>query len=141
MLTAALDGTPLKPFVLLKIKRPIKKIEDQFRNSLNLCWERTNWKNIPREALVAPIKTRDITVATDGSVDHLIHCIKPNGPIPSGRAALGEARILDEAALEEALVLDDEDAVLLDVSDSEGGEDSDSDASIGSESSSKDSPS
>ncbi|KAH7680522.1 hypothetical protein AAVH_41103, partial [Aphelenchoides avenae] len=66
------------------------------------------------------------------------HCIKPNGPIPSGRAALEEARILDGAALEEALVLDDEDAMLLDVSDSEGGEDSDSDDSIESESSSED---
>ncbi|KAH7704473.1 hypothetical protein AAVH_28335, partial [Aphelenchoides avenae] len=63
------------------------------------------------------------------------------GPIPSGRAALQEARILDGAALEKALVLDDEDAVLLDIPDSEGGEDSDSDDSIESESSSKDGPS
>ncbi|KAH7694553.1 pogo transposable element with KRAB domain-like protein, partial [Aphelenchoides avenae] len=60
------------------------------------------------------------------------------GRFPSGRAAPEESRILDGAALEEALVLDDEDAMLLDVSDSEGGEDSDSDASIESESSSED---
>ncbi|KAH7693251.1 hypothetical protein AAVH_39717, partial [Aphelenchoides avenae] len=41
--------------------------------------------------------------ALDGSEDHLIHCIKPDGPIPSGRAALEESRIRDGAALEEAL--------------------------------------
>lgn len=28
-----------------KLKRPIKKREDKFRNSLNLCWEGTNWMN------------------------------------------------------------------------------------------------
>ncbi|KAH7716717.1 pogo transposable element with KRAB domain-like protein [Aphelenchoides avenae] len=99
------------------------------------------WKSIPREALEASFKTGGITTTTDGSEDHLTHCIKPNGPNASGRAALEEARILDGAALVEALVLDDEDAVLLDVSDSEGGEDSDSDASIECESSSDNGPS
>ncbi|KAH7720386.1 pogo transposable element with KRAB domain-like protein [Aphelenchoides avenae] len=87
-----------------------------------LQWIVDAWKSIPREALAASFKTCGITTALDGSEDHLIHCIKPNGPIPSGRGALEEARILDGAALEEALVLDDEDTMLLDVSDSEGGE-------------------
>ncbi|KAH7717237.1 hypothetical protein AAVH_15348 [Aphelenchoides avenae] len=73
-------------------------------------------------------------MALDGGEGHLIHCIKPS-------SSAGRARILDGAALEEALVLDDEDTVLLDVPDSEGGEDSDIDASIESESSSEDGPS
>ncbi|KAH7664861.1 hypothetical protein AAVH_43382, partial [Aphelenchoides avenae] len=69
--------------------------------------------------------------------DHLIHCIKPDGPIPSGRAALEESGILDGSALEEALVLDDEDAALLDVTDSDmdDGDGSGSDVSFASESS------
>ncbi|KAH7705755.1 pogo transposable element with KRAB domain-like protein, partial [Aphelenchoides avenae] len=37
--------TSLKPFVVLKLKRPIDKLEDTFRNSLNLCWEGTTWMN------------------------------------------------------------------------------------------------
>ncbi|KAH7687743.1 pogo transposable element with KRAB domain-like protein, partial [Aphelenchoides avenae] len=98
-------------------------------------------KSVPREALAASFKTCGINTALDGSKDHLYHCIKPNGSIPFGRAALQEVRILDGAALEEALVLDDEGAVLLDVSHSEGGEDSDSGASIESELSSEDVPS
>lgn len=30
---------------MLKLKRPIDKLEDTFRNSLNLCWEGTTWMN------------------------------------------------------------------------------------------------
>ncbi|KAH7673016.1 pogo transposable element with KRAB domain-like protein, partial [Aphelenchoides avenae] len=84
-----------------------------------LQWIVDAWKSIPREALAASFKTCGITTATDGSEDGLIHCIKPNGPIPSARAALEEARILNGAAMQESLVLDDEDAALLDVADSE----------------------
>ncbi|KAH7708309.1 pogo transposable element with KRAB domain-like protein [Aphelenchoides avenae] len=80
-----------------------------------LQWLVDAWQSIPREALAASFKMCGITTALDGSEDHLIHCIKPDGLIPSGHAALEESRILDGAALEEALVLDDEDAALLDV--------------------------
>ncbi|KAH7713711.1 transposase [Aphelenchoides avenae] len=99
-------------------------------NAASSTWIVEAWKSIPREALAASFKTCAIFTATGGSEDHLIHCIKPNGPIPSGRAAP-----------EDALVLDDEDDALLDVSDTEGDEDSHSDASIEPESSSEDGPS
>ncbi|KAH7715777.1 hypothetical protein AAVH_16818 [Aphelenchoides avenae] len=66
---------------------------------------------------------------------------KKNGIIGKRMKGGGGQGIRRQACSLEALVLDDEDAVLLDVSDSEGGEDSDSDASIESESSSEDGPS
>ncbi|KAH7715524.1 hypothetical protein AAVH_17104 [Aphelenchoides avenae] len=78
----------------------------------------------------ASVKTCGNSTATYESEDDLIHCIKPNGTTASGRAALEETRILDGAAMQEALVLDDEDAALLDVSHWEADGDSDSDASI-----------
>ncbi|KAH7704047.1 hypothetical protein AAVH_28773 [Aphelenchoides avenae] len=84
-----------------------------------LQWIVDSWKSIP-------LKTTSFTASN------------PTGRFRPDALHLEEARILDGAALEEALVLNDEDAMLLDVSDSEGGEDSDSDASIESESSSED---
>ncbi|KAH7695208.1 pogo transposable element with KRAB domain-like protein, partial [Aphelenchoides avenae] len=47
-----------------------------------LQWIVDAWKSIPREALAAWFNTCGITIALNGSEDHLIHCIKPNGPIP-----------------------------------------------------------
>lgn len=38
MLTARSDGFKCRPFVLLKNKRPIKKIEKKFKNKLELSW-------------------------------------------------------------------------------------------------------
>ncbi|KAH7722546.1 pogo transposable element with KRAB domain-like protein [Aphelenchoides avenae] len=111
MLTATSDGTPLKPFVLLKLKRPIKKLEDKFRRSLNLCWEGTNWMNNKLIEL------------------YLRATFKAPGFVQGKRLLVWDSF---------SVVLDDEDALLLDVSDSEGGEDSDSDASIESDSSSED---
>ncbi|KAH7714337.1 pogo transposable element with KRAB domain-like protein [Aphelenchoides avenae] len=110
MLTAASDGTPLKP----TFKAKYRELYD------NWIWIVEVWKSIPHEALAASFKTRGIATAADGNEpkpkpNHLIHCTKPNGPIQSGRTALEKARILDGAALEEALLLDDEDAALLNV--------------------------
>ncbi|KAH7694085.1 pogo transposable element with KRAB domain-like protein, partial [Aphelenchoides avenae] len=102
ILTTASNGTPLKP----PFKAKYRELYD-------------NWivrGNRQETALAASFKTCGIATATDGSEYHLIHCTKSNGPIQSERGALEEARILDGAALEEALLLDDEYAALLDIS-------------------------
>lgn len=45
-----------------------------------------------------------LTVAIDGSEDDQLHCFKPNGPIPEGRAILEQLRMehnMDALALVE----------------------------------------
>lgn len=52
---------------------------------------------MPKELVIKSFKNCALDIALDGSEDDLIHCFKPNGPIPGGRTLLEQARIDENA--------------------------------------------
>ncbi|KAL7079851.1 hypothetical protein ACQ4LE_000714 [Meloidogyne hapla] len=57
-----------------------------------LGWIDEAWDAISKELVVKSFKGCGIGIATDGSEDEEIHCFKPEGQVPSGRALLRQAR-------------------------------------------------
>ena len=67
-----------------------------------LQWVVDAWESITPEDIVKSFKDCGISVATDGSEDDSIHCLKPDGMCPGGRQKLTLARM--DIEMEEALV-------------------------------------
>lgn len=57
-----------------------------------LQWVVNAWEQLPKELIIKSFKNCALTTALDGSEDVRIHCFKPDGPIPSGRDLLQQAR-------------------------------------------------
>jgi hypothetical protein len=57
-----------------------------------LQWIYDAWKQFPDESILKSFKGCGLTNALDGSEDNEIHCFKSNGPIPTGREFLQQAR-------------------------------------------------
>ena len=51
------------------------------------------WNHLTREQLAASFKTCGITTALDGSEDHLINCLKPDGEMSEGLETLQQDRL------------------------------------------------
>ena len=60
--------------------------------TIYLEWIVKAWDSIPKEAISKSFKTCGVTNAVDGSEDNEIHCFKPDGPVPTGRDLLKQAR-------------------------------------------------
>ncbi|KAI1694677.1 DDE superfamily endonuclease domain-containing protein [Ditylenchus destructor] len=58
-----------------------------------LGWISNAWDSLTREAIQKSFKTCGITNNPDGSEDHLIHCLRPDGSIPLGQELLRKARL------------------------------------------------
>ncbi|KAI1695883.1 pogo transposable element with KRAB domain [Ditylenchus destructor] len=58
-----------------------------------LGWITNAWESLTREAIQKSFKTCGITNNPDGSEDHLIHCLRPEGSIPLGQELLRKARL------------------------------------------------
>uniref|UniRef100_A0A914E307 DDE-1 domain-containing protein n=1 Tax=Acrobeloides nanus TaxID=290746 RepID=A0A914E307_9BILA len=63
-----------------------------------LQWIVDAWDSLPKELISKSFKSCGITNATDGSEDDEIHCFKADGPVPSGRILLQQARDAKELA-------------------------------------------
>ncbi|KAG1968293.1 pogo transposable element with KRAB domain [Pimephales promelas] len=72
---------------------------------LLLDWVLKAWEKLDTERLKNSFKVCGLTVASDGSEDHLIHCFKEGEPCASGRELLAQAR---QAELAEASEEEDE---------------------------------
>uniref|UniRef100_A0A914DHX2 Uncharacterized protein n=1 Tax=Acrobeloides nanus TaxID=290746 RepID=A0A914DHX2_9BILA len=57
-----------------------------------LQWIVDAWDQLPKDLIIKSFKNCALTIALDGSEDDQIYCFKPDGPIPSGRALLQQAR-------------------------------------------------
>ena len=60
--------------------------------TIYLEWIVKAWDSIPKEAISKSFNTCGVTNAVDGSEDNEIHCFKPDGPVPTGRDLLKQAR-------------------------------------------------
>ncbi|KAI1696239.1 brinker DNA-binding domain-containing protein [Ditylenchus destructor] len=58
-----------------------------------LGWISNAWESLTREAIQKSFKTCGITNNPDGSEDHMIHCLRPEGSIPLGQDLLRKARL------------------------------------------------
>ncbi|GAA6099081.1 zinc finger protein 540-like [Tachysurus ichikawai] len=77
---------------------------------LLVSWVLQAWEKLVTERLKNSFKVCGLTVASDGSEDHLIHCFKEGEPCTSGRELLVQARQaeLAEAGEEEVEESDEE---------------------------------
>lgn len=57
-----------------------------------LQWIVDAWEQLPKELIIKSFKGCGLTNALDGSEDALIHCFKPDGPIPSEPELLQQKR-------------------------------------------------
>jgi hypothetical protein len=78
-----------------------------------LQWIVDAWDQLPKDLIIKSFKNCALTIALDGSEDDQIYCFKPDGPIPSGRALLQQARADErnnelEALLEKVDLPEDE---------------------------------
>jgi hypothetical protein len=64
-----------------------------------LQWIVNAWEQLPKELIIKSFKNCALDIALDGSEDDLIHCFKLNGPIPSGRTLLEQARADEQSEL------------------------------------------
>ena len=69
------------------------------RNTL-VEWIVALWENLDKQLTINPFKHCWLTVATDYSEDHLIHCLKPNQTCAAG---LDWLNALHEVLLEEKI--------------------------------------
>uniref|UniRef100_A0A914DXU5 GST N-terminal domain-containing protein n=1 Tax=Acrobeloides nanus TaxID=290746 RepID=A0A914DXU5_9BILA len=62
------------------------------RKLVYLEWIVKAWDSIPKEAISKSFNTCEVTNAVGGSKDNEIHCFKPDGPVPTDRDLLKQAR-------------------------------------------------
>ena len=72
-----------------------------------LQWVVDAWESVTEKIIEDSFKFCGLTTAFDGSEDTLIHCLKPNGPIPNGLQALIAKPV-------EQIAVDFEENVLID---------------------------
>ncbi|KAI1693300.1 hypothetical protein Ddc_22927 [Ditylenchus destructor] len=63
------------------------------RERTQFGWIANAWESLTREAIQKSFKTCGITNNPDGSEDHRIHCLRPEGSIPLGQELLHKARL------------------------------------------------
>ena len=61
-----------------------------------LKWVSDVWDSIPEEVIRRSFKSYGIGIDPSGADDELIHCFKPDGPIPTGLQLLKDARVEKE---------------------------------------------
>jgi len=72
-----------------------------------LDWVKTAWESISRELIQKSFKTCGLTIASDGSDDAQIHCLKPDQPCFPALEILKTARATEQ--FEFLQISDDED--------------------------------
>lgn len=77
-----------------------------------LQWIVDAWDQLPKDLIIKSFKGCGLTTALDGSEDDEIHCFKSDGPIPTGRNLLQQARVkANMAELIQQLEVDEEEGV------------------------------
>lgn len=80
---------------MLHGEKTYTKGENMRAPSMEVClqWIINAWEELPKDLIIRSFKGSGLSNALDGSEDNLIHCFKPDGPIPTGQELLAQTRI------------------------------------------------